>query len=128
MYHGSTAAQPTVYSKGGGTGLLSCTVREMIVEKTSTRMLYLPKCSRYVVPPTMGVDPTTDTTDSVRTSSWTCFYTLRVNQPVADPIVRTSFRSVSTRMPPTTMLRHCTVKQDGKLNSNWYFHWEKPKI
>ena len=79
MYHGSTAAQPTVYSKGGGTGLLSCPVREAIVEKTSTRMLYLPKCSRYVV-------------------------------------------------PPTTMLRHCTVKQDGKLNSNWYFRWEKPKI
>ena len=27
----------------------------------------------------MGVDPTTDTTDSVCKSSWTCSYTLRVN-------------------------------------------------
>ena len=47
----------------------------------------------------MGVDPTTDTTDSVRTSSWTCSYTVRVKQPVADRIVRTSFRPVPTRMP-----------------------------
>ena len=48
----------------------------------------------------MDVDPTTDTTDSVRTSSWMCSYTLRlwVYQPVADRIVRTSFRAVPTRM------------------------------
>ena len=46
----------------------------------------------------MGVDPTTDTTYSVRTNSWTCSYTPRVKQPVADQIVRTSFRSLPTRM------------------------------
>ena len=32
------------------------------------------------------------------TSSWTCSYTLRIKQSVADRIVRTSFRSVPTRM------------------------------
>ena len=47
---------------------------------------------------TMGVDPTMNTTDSVRTSSWMCSYTLRVKQPVADRIVRTRYRSVPTRM------------------------------
>ena len=47
---------------------------------------------------TMGVDPTTDTTDSVRTSSWTCSYTLRVKQPVTDRLVRTSFIPVPTSM------------------------------
>ena len=46
----------------------------------------------------MGVDPNTDATGSVRTSSWTCSYTLRVKQPVADRFVRTSFRSVPKRM------------------------------
>ena len=46
----------------------------------------------------MGVDATTDTMDSVRTSSWACSYIIRVKQPVADRIVRTSFRSVPTRM------------------------------
>ena len=46
----------------------------------------------------MGVDPTADTTDSVRTSLWTCSYTVRVKRPVADRIVRISFRSVPMRM------------------------------
>ena len=46
----------------------------------------------------MGVDPTMDTTESVRTNSWTCSYTLRVKQPVAERIVRASFRPVPTRM------------------------------
>ena len=45
----------------------------------------------------MGVDPITDTTNGVRISSWTCSYTLRVKQPVADRIIRKSFRPVPTR-------------------------------
>ena len=51
----------------------------------------------------MGVDPTMDNTDSVRTSTWMCSYTLRVKLPVADRIVRTSYRSVPTRMRPSNL-------------------------
>ena len=57
----------------------------------------------------MGVDPTTDTKDSVRASSWTCSYTLRVKQPVADRIVRTSFGFVATRMCISSMTFPVTV-------------------
>ena len=73
----------------------SCRHRKKTGLSTANLLKFYNRTSRVKI---MGVDPTTDTTDSVRTSSWACSYIIRVKQPVADRIVRTSFRSVPTRM------------------------------